>query len=238
MTGGNEEAFAGFVDRLVARLGPVDVPAAVGDGIIHAAVLLLLRCAAAGTTKGAVAGAGASAATSVAACTTAGATGDATAGAEILFIKRSERRGDPWSGHLAFPGGHAEPSDASLTGVAVRETREEVGIDLERGGRVLGSLPLVRPLSARLPSIAVTPFVAIARKGATARPDPSEVEDAFWMPLAALKNAGPVAVVRRAVEGEIREWPAYASPRGPIWGITERILSGFLALLEDRLAQS
>jgi len=206
MTGGNEDAFVGLVERLVARLGPVDAPAAAGNGIIHAAVLLLLRCAAAGTIA------------------------NATAGAEVLFIKRSERRGDPWAGHVAFPGGRAEPSDPSLTGVAVREAREEVGIDLERGGRVLGSLPRVRPLSTRLPPIAVTPFVAIAPKGAAVRPDPSEVEDAFWMPLVALKSAGPLAVVRREVEGEIREWPAYAAPRGPIWGITERILSGFLAL--------
>jgi len=233
MTDGNEDAFAGLVERLVTRLGPVDVPAAADNGIIHAAVLLLLRRTAAGSAAGGATGASAGAVADATGATwaRAGAAADAVGGAEVLFIKRSERRGDPWSGHVAFPGGRAEPSDASLTGVAVREAREEVGIDLERGGRILGSLPRVRPLSARLPPIAVTPFVAIAPKGAAARPDPSEVEDAFWMPLGALKNAGPLAVVRREVEGEIREWPAYASPGGPIWGITERILSGFLALI-------
>jgi 8-oxo-dGTP pyrophosphatase MutT (NUDIX family) len=197
--GADHGVFAGLIERLVPRLGPLDVPAASFNGVIHAAVVLVLRA-------------------------------DPT-GAEILFIKRSEREGDPWSGHLALPGGRAERSDASLAAVALREVREEVGIDLERGGRILGSLPMVRPLSTRLPPIAVTPFLATAPEGAAARPDPDEVEDAFWMPLSALTAGGRSAVVRREVRGEIGEWPAYPSPRGPIWGITERILTGFLSLL-------
>ncbi len=57
-----------------------------------------------------------------------------------------------------------------------------------------------------------------------------EVEEAFWIPLSSLRSAGPSAVVRRVIRGERREWPAYPSPAGPIWGITERILTGFLAL--------
>jgi 8-oxo-dGTP pyrophosphatase MutT (NUDIX family) len=188
----------GLVDRLVARLGPVDVSAALNDGCIPASVALLLR----------------------------GVSGKAAgvAGAEILFISRSRREGDPWSGHIAFPGGHAESTDPSLVDTVVREVSEEVGIDLRRGGRILGSLPTVGPLSDRLPSIAVTPFLALVPEGAVVRPDPEEVE--------ALKHSGPTDVIRREVRGAVREWPAYPSSRGPIWGITERILTGFLALVE------
>jgi 8-oxo-dGTP pyrophosphatase MutT (NUDIX family) len=193
-------AFGALVDRLISRLRPADVPTGAGDGVIHAAVALLLR------------------------------EGSREA-AEILFIKRSQREGDPWSGHVAFPGGRAEPSDPSLLDVAVREVSEEVGIDLRHGGRILGRLPTVEPLSVRLPPIDVTPFLVLPPDGAVAHPDPGEVEDAFWMPLDALRHDGPTAVVRRKVRGETRGWPAYPSSRGPIWGITERILTGFLALV-------
>ena len=199
------ELFEAFLQRVAARLSPVDltaVPAA--DGVVtQAAVMLLLR--------------GADTAADI---------------AEILFIKRAERAGDPWSGHLAFPGGRAEERDATLLEVAMRETAEEVAIDARRGGRVLGRLPMLRPLSARIPSVAVTPFVAAAPPGAVPRPQPDEVEEAFWMSLAAIRKNGRSAVVRWETAEGTRELAAFPSPQGPIWGITERILSQFLALLE------
>ncbi len=56
-------------------------------------------------------------------------------GIELLFIRRAEHEKDPWSGHMGFPGGRAEPGDAGLEGTAVRETLEETGLDLARGRR-------------------------------------------------------------------------------------------------------
>jgi len=203
--------FEAFLQRVEARLEPVDlakIPTAE-EGITHAAVALLLRPA-----DGAADGE---------------ATGDS---AEILFIKRAERAGDPWSGHLAFPGGRAEKQDATLLDIAMREAAEEVGIDARHGGRLLGRLPTVLPLSTRIPSITVTPFVALAPQGAIPRVQPAEVEEAFWMPLAALRRTGRSAVVRWEATDGTRELPAFPSPKGPIWGITERILSQFLALAE------
>lgn len=202
--------FETFLQRVEARLDPVDLakmPAAE-EGVTHAAVTLLLRPA--GGADG-------------------GATGDS---AEILFIKRAVRAGDPWSGHLAFPGGRAEKQDATLLDIAMREAAEEVGIDARHGGRVLGRLPTVRPLSNRIPSITVTPFVALAPRGAIPRVQQAEVEEAFWMPLAALRRTGRSAVVRWEATDGTRELPAFPSPKGPIWGITERILSQFLARAE------
>jgi 8-oxo-dGTP pyrophosphatase MutT (NUDIX family) len=207
-----DSPFEAFLQRVAARLDPVDlekVPAAEG-GVTHAAVTLLLRPAG---------GDGGS-----------DAMGDS---AEILLIKRAERAGDPWSGHLAFPGGRAEERDGTLLDIAMREAAEEVGIDARQGGRVLGRLPTVRPLSARIPSITVTPFVALAPPGAIPRPQPEEVEEAFWMPLAALKSSGRSEVVRWESKDGARELPAFPSPKGPIWGITERILSQFLLLADD-----
>jgi 8-oxo-dGTP pyrophosphatase MutT (NUDIX family) len=212
-----DSSFEAFLQRVAARLYPVDlarVPAAEG-GVTQAAVTLLLRPAdgEAGREREAV----------------RQATGDS---AEILFIKRALRAGDPWSGHLAFPGGRAEEQDATLLEVAMRETAEEVAIDARQGGRLLGRLPTLRPLSARNPSIIVTPFVAVAPPGAVPRPQPQEVAEAFWMPLATIRRNGRSATVRwETGEGE-RELPAFPSPKGPIWGITERILSQFLALVD------
>jgi len=202
------EAFDAWLDRLSERLDPTDAPMRPGSGTIHAAVAVLLRPAAEAV-EGAVDGS-----------------------AEILFIRRAKREGDPWSGHIAFPGGRPDTGDADLLAVAVRETREEVGIDVRGGGRILGRLPTVEPLSARLPPIDVTPFVALAPEGAGARADPGEVEEAFWVLLSSLRDAGASAVVRHVIRGEWREWPAYPSPAGPIWGITQRILTGLLALAD------
>lgn len=158
------------------------------------------------------------------------AAGGVPEGTGFLLIRRADRDGDPWSGHLALPGGRWEPGDSSPLAVAVREVREEVGIDLARGGRILGRLSTVRPLDPGLPRIAVNPFVAWAPDGAVPRPDPAEVKEAVWIPLRLLREAGRSAVVRHAIGGRTREWPAYPSPHGPIWGITERILTEFLSL--------
>src|SRR5256714_4453421 len=80
---------------------------------------------------------------------------------ELLFIKRAEYPGDPWSGQIAFPGGREEAGDTSLAQTAVREAREETGIDLEREGMFIGTLDDLRPRTVRLPAIIVRPFVAL-----------------------------------------------------------------------------
>jgi 8-oxo-dGTP pyrophosphatase MutT (NUDIX family) len=152
--------------------------------------------------------------------------------AEALFIKRAEHPKDPWSGNLALPGGRAEPQDLDLRSVAVRETLEEVGIDLDAGGEFLGRLETVTPLSVRLPRIDVTPLVAIAPPAAVPRLNVKEVENSFWWPVATLKRQGPSDVVRLVIRGQAHEWPAYRSPYGSIWGLTERILTQFLALID------
>jgi 8-oxo-dGTP pyrophosphatase MutT (NUDIX family) len=65
---------------------------------------------------------------------------------EVLLIERAQRDGDPWSGHMALPGGHVEPSDSDLGATAERETFEEVGLDLQRWGERLGQLSDCTPV--------------------------------------------------------------------------------------------
>jgi 8-oxo-dGTP pyrophosphatase MutT (NUDIX family) len=84
---------------------------------------------------------------------------------ELLMIKRAEAEGDPWSGHVACPGGRMEPGDGDLAVTAVRETLEETGVDVARDGRLLGHLDDISPRTPVLPPIVIRPYVALVRAG-------------------------------------------------------------------------
>jgi 8-oxo-dGTP pyrophosphatase MutT (NUDIX family) len=149
---------------------------------------------------------------------------------ELLFIKRADYPGDPWSGQVAFPGGREEPGDASLVQTAIRETREETGIDLEREGTMLGALDAFRPRTPGLPRVVVRPFVAVLERGGPLELS-GEVALAFWIPLAALKLADSwqeTTVFARGVQINAR---AFQHEGHVIWGMTERILQQLLQLL-------
>ncbi|MDD5302960.1 MAG: CoA pyrophosphatase, partial [Elusimicrobia bacterium] len=108
-------------------------------------------------------------------------------GLEALFIRRAEREGDPWSGHIGLPGGRREPGDADLLVTAIRETREEIGVDLPRAA-LLGALDDVQPSTPSLPPLIIRPFVF----GVDPRPDAGtsvEVVSSYWIPLESLHAA-------------------------------------------------
>lgn len=151
-------------------------------------------------------------------------------GLEALFIKRAARGGDPWSGQVAFPGGRHDPEDADLLATAIRETREETGVELSDAER-LGVLDDLYPRTPTLPPVRVRPFVFAlpARRPLTAT---AEVERAFWVPLARIVEPGVRREVRLLVGGVERVFPAYDLGEDVIWGMTERILTPLLVLLD------
>ena len=149
---------------------------------------------------------------------------------ELLLIKRSEREDDPWSGHVALPGGRRDPSDATLQDTAVRETREETGIDLARDGLVLGMLDELRPRSPTLPPIIVTPFVAIVRPDVSIETS-DEVAFAFWVALSELEDPSLAVESSVLVRGATWRVPSYRLGGQIVWGMTERILRNLQALL-------
>ena len=156
---------------------------------------------------------------------------EAQGSAQALIIKRAERPGDHWSGHLALPGGRAQDEDEDLIATAARETYEEVGIDLLDGGEFIGQLEILAPTNWRLPRLEITPFVAVAPPRFALNLN-GEVASAFWLSIADLKREGRSSFFSTPLDGVINKWPAYPSEGGPIWGITERILTNFLALLD------
>lgn len=150
---------------------------------------------------------------------------------ELLMIERARYEGDPWSGHIAFPGGRSEPGDASLLATAVRETREETGIDLAADGRIFGALERLHPMTPRLPPISIAPFVALLMRDAPLALS-EEVAGAFWVPLATLQRADVSCEVEIPVGGALRTVRAFVHGRYTIWGLTERIIRDLLSRLE------
>ena len=152
---------------------------------------------------------------------------------ELLMIKRAEAEGDPWSGHVACPGGRMEPGDHDLEQTAIRETWEETGVDLARDGRVLGALDDISPRTPTLPPIIVRPYVAVV-KPELEIVQSSEVAEAFWVPLAALREraAWGTAMVPIRGSGE-RQVSAFRHGTYTVWGLTERVLRQFLEYLGE-----
>jgi len=149
---------------------------------------------------------------------------------ELLFIKRAEYPGDPWSGQIAFPGGREEMGDASLGATATRETREETGIDLARDGMVIGVLDDLRPRTVRLPAVVVRPYLAVLERTEPLELSP-EVALAFWIPFGTLvhKEAWREdTVFARGVQINAR---VFRHEDHVIWGMTERILAQLFELL-------
>lgn len=132
---------------------------------------------------------------------------------------------DPWSGHIGLPGGRRAPADAELIDTAVRETFEEIGLNLEEAHR-LGALDDVVPRAVALPPIAVRPFVFAISQRLRLVIGP-EVTSAHWVPLAQLQLAGTHGLTAVAVRGESLVVPAYVVGDLVVWGMTERILSRF-----------
>jgi len=145
---------------------------------------------------------------------------------ELLFIKRAARADDPWSGQIAFPGGRHETFDATLEATAVRETLEEVGLDLRRDGTIIGALDESRPRIPVLPPVIVRPFVATIAFEATGGPS-DEVEKYFWAPLDAILDPAASRVTEIPVRGTTMLRPAIHFGGYVIWGMTEGILRRF-----------
>jgi len=152
---------------------------------------------------------------------------EAPDGISALFIKRAEQVGDPWSGQIAFPGGRFEPTDSDLHATAIREAREETGIDLSKA-ELFGALDDVNPRSPHLPPIVVRPFVFAVEQRPALVTNPAEVQRGFWIPFRTLMDPSTSTQITMTLRGVPRTFTAYKVDGEIIWGMTERILRLFL----------
>jgi 8-oxo-dGTP pyrophosphatase MutT (NUDIX family) len=142
----------------------------------------------------------------------------------VLLIRRAERAGDPWSGHMAFPGGHAESSDPTLFETVTRETREEIGVDLEAQGELIGQLDELEVFAYGRPiGMKVVPYVFVLRQECDYQLN-SEVDEMVWGALGEMAKGEVDAVKAYSTDGVCFELPAYNVQGRIVWGLTYRIL--------------
>lgn len=150
-------------------------------------------------------------------------------GTELFFIRRAEREGDTWSGHIAFPGGRAEPDDADLLATAIRETREEVGIDLSTA-ELVARLPDVPAFTTtKKGSFIVAAFVFVVSADVEVTSN-HEVAESFWIPFASLARGEGKGTYAFTWQDRPYELPCIriTPNRYPLWGLTYRMFETML----------
>lgn len=146
-----------------------------------------------------------------------------------LLIERAQHPLDPWSGHMAFPGGRHDATDASLERTAIRETLEEVGIDLVRHGRLVARLDEIQAQArGRNLDMVISPFLFFLDEARPTTPDRSEVADTLWVPLRVFRDERYRGTTHFSRDGFGMDFPAFLYQGKTIWGLTYRILCGFL----------
>jgi 8-oxo-dGTP pyrophosphatase MutT (NUDIX family) len=157
-------------------------------------------------------------------------------GIELLFIRRAEHEKDPWSGHMGFPGGRAEPGDADPEATAVRETLEETGLDLARDAERLGALDEVKALARGRPvDLVITPFVFRLRRRLDGAPS-HEVVSLHWLSLERLLASETRSTLQYQHEETVLDLPCLRLDGLVIWGLTHRMFEN-LRLVLDGAAQ-
>ena len=152
----------------------------------------------------------------------------------ILMIKRAEREGDPWSGHMAFPGGRMDKTDAHGYAVAVRETEEEVGLTLGEEDQCIGRLSDIITRPKRGPfGMAVTPFVFRLEREVEFTPN-EEVAEVVWVPLEFLLDSDN----REQMEWKYKRvkipLPCYMYEGRRIWVLSLMMLDELMDLVEGK----
>jgi 8-oxo-dGTP pyrophosphatase MutT (NUDIX family) len=153
----------------------------------------------------------------------------------MFFIHRAHHPQDPWSGHMAFPGGRQDPEDLDLSYTIYRETKEEVDIDLNLHSEYLGRMAELQAMARGRPiSMTVSPFIYLVSSEVSPNPDPGEVQDTIWVPLSFMQQRGVEKMVSRPTpDGSSIQVPALEYGGKTIWGLTYRMLRGFLELIEE-----
>jgi 8-oxo-dGTP pyrophosphatase MutT (NUDIX family) len=155
------------------------------------------------------------------------------AGAELLLIRRARDERDPWSGHMALPGGHHERGDPDLVATALRETLEEVGLQLDREAEWIGALERARAVGGRGPGFEIQPLVfALTRQLQDVElvPNPREVDAIVWARLDDLLLPAAHTSFTYSAGGEPRQFPAFDVNGHVVWGLTYRILKNLLSV--------
>lgn len=151
---------------------------------------------------------------------------------EVLLIKRAEHEADPWSGHMAFPGGRRDPGDIDLLGTVLRETREELGLDLSRAARLIAPLDEVEAVARGVRTgLVVRPHLFVLERDVTLVPN-YEVAEVVWARVSLLRSGTVNTTVRYVRDARELELPAWDVDGRIVWGLTHHMLDAFMKRLD------
>lgn len=151
---------------------------------------------------------------------------------EVAFIQRAIQPHDKWSGQIAFPGGRREPQDINDIDTAVRETFEEVGVQLSLQNWI-GRIDDIQGRKAgHLLDFYIRPIVFYIEHDPIINLQPSEVADFFWIPLATLLDPNSQMTYKLQQELVAVELPGISLGREiPLWGLTYMMVQDLLRRL-------
>ena len=157
-------------------------------------------------------------------------------GPEILMIQRAVREGDPWSGHMGFPGGRKDTSDVTDVACAKRETREEISFDLDTHGELVCQLSDVNTgWRADRPEMLVAPFIFKVDSTPSFELN-HEVDDTLWIPLNFLLDDANRGRHQWDWRGEVLESDAFTYDGRLIWGLSLMMIDELLEIIGGRAA--
>jgi 8-oxo-dGTP pyrophosphatase MutT (NUDIX family) len=157
--------------------------------------------------------------------------GHSDGGLLLLLIRRAEHPEDPWSGHMALPGGRRDPSDADDLATAKRETLEEVGLDLSAKAQLLGQLDDIAAVAqGHSMDLAITPFVFNLETVTPVVPT-AEVVATYWAPILHLYDRRVETTHQVDLPGGRARLPAWVVEGNVVWGLTYRMVDNLLSLM-------
>ncbi len=155
-------------------------------------------------------------------------------GPELLLIRRADQPEKHWAGHVGFPGGHAQTGDASLLATAIRETRAEIGVDLESEAGLIAELPhVVAPARDSPERLVIAPFLFELLADPAFVLD-GDVREMIWAPLGFLVEESNRSRFRWSRGGISIFMPCCRFEGWVVWGLTLRMIDELIAACATR----